>query len=89
MKKRTIKNFFCKKFTYKIGKVKIKSDIELNEEQVNKICNIIDEEMHCIFYGSAYQIARKILYEIGRDICSAEICCNKRKIFVKIISKYP
>ena len=49
---------------YKVGKIQILSDIELNKAQVGKIVDIVNELMLQGFYEPCYQISRKIYYDL-------------------------
>ena len=70
--------------TYVIGRVKIKSDITLTDEEVEKIHDIIIEGIERYeYYGYDYGPAREIVLNIN-SICSAEFYCRWRKILVRV-----
>jgi len=83
MKQRLLK-LFSPKFTYTSEEVKIKSDVELNEEQVNEICNIITQTVKSSYYRRGYQIARMIVHKLGDPICFAECYFGKKRVFIKV-----
>lgn len=71
-------------YTYVIGRVKIKSDITLTDEEVEKIHDIIIEGIErYAYYGYDYAPAREIVLNID-PIYSAEFRCKWRKILVRV-----
>lgn len=74
--------------TYVIGRVKIKSDITLTDEEVEKIHDIIIEGIERYeYYGYDYEPARKIALNID-SINSAEFCCKWRRILVRVSKEH-
>ncbi len=79
MKKRTSR----KLFKYISGNVTVKSEIELNGEQLIKVCETALEIQSAISYSHANWIAEKI-YNGLQDISSVEIFGKNEKVLVKI-----
>ena len=72
------------RYTYVIGRVKIKSDIELTNEQVEKIHDIMVESIeHYEYYGYDKNPAREVAWQI-EPINSVEFRCKWRKILVRV-----
>lgn len=82
MKKRT---FF--KRTYKCGNAIIKSDIILDENQVEVIEAILNEVVLHQHYSPAYQVARTIFHKMKDSIMLKEVQVQiNKKIVIKLIA---
>ena len=78
MKHRLLR-FFSQKHTYRIGNVKIKSNIPLTEGQVTEIGNIVTQVMKNCFFERRYQIARRVVHNLGTTVSFAD--CKYRGNF--------
>lgn len=88
MKKRTFSFFKKKYFTYTAEDLKIKSDVELSEEQIEKVDQIVQQEIRVYgFYNVGYVIARKIVYELNETVYSATVYPKKKRILIKLTKK--
>ena len=77
--------FLRKCYKYKSGKVIIKSDIHLEEEQIVVIIDIINKFMEEAYYEPCYHISRKIYYEfVDLQIKRVEAHDNSRRFVVDI-----
>lgn len=83
MRKRLLK-IFSKKFNYMSGNIKIKSDVELSNQQVKEICNIVTKTLQTAYYEKGFHIARRIVYRLGAPVCFAECCMRRKKVFIQI-----
>ena len=52
---------------YKSGKITVISDVELNDAQVGKIVDNVNEIMLQGYYEPCYQISRRIFHEISTE----------------------
>jgi len=82
-----LKNFLLfKRFTYKNENVKIKSNFQISEEQLEEIYNTINIINRTSYYAQSYYICRNVVYYFAPSPCKVK-CRRKRRTVCITIKK--
>ena len=84
LSKKRLKNFFSKKYKYSSGRVCIKSELKLNEENIGDIINIVNETMKTSAYEPCYFVSRRVYYEINLPIEAVYSNKTRKKFWITI-----
>lgn len=81
------KNLFKKRtYIYLSGRILIKSEIKLTEQQRKEIFDIIRKNVENPYYGYQQQMTRKIFHKLENLVYGVEFSLNRIGYLVKIKS---
>ena len=74
-----------KTYKYKVGEIYVKSDVQIDEEELTSLIKVTENLINNSFIDRCYDISRHIYHQMEDSISEVRTCVNPNRIKIRLI----